>query len=68
MRPLDAFDLGRETSREMVAAVRDADEHEVRGTLVALDDLVGDARQRSPDVVGVEQRAGDAHAAVLVRS
>jgi hypothetical protein len=48
----------------MVAPVRDADQHEVRGAVVALDDLVSDAGERSTDVVGVEDRPRDAHATV----
>ena len=54
---LDALDLGGEPGREVVAAVRDAHEHDVIGALVALDDLVGDAGEGAANVVGVEQRA-----------
>ena len=52
---LDPLDLGGEPPREVVAAVRDAHQDHVVGALVPLDDLVGDAGQRPPDVVGVQE-------------
>jgi hypothetical protein len=48
--PLDPPDLGGQASRQVIAACRDADEHHALGTLVALEDLVRDARDRAPDL------------------
>ena len=53
----DALDLCGETPSEVVAAVGDTHQRDVAGALVTFDDLVGDAGEGTPDVVGVEQRA-----------
>ena len=52
---LDPLDLGGQPPGEMVAAVRDPDQHDVRRALVPLDDLVGDPGERAAHVLGVEE-------------
>ena len=51
---LDLGHRGAETLGERHAAGRDAEQDEVVGTLVALEDLVGDPAQRPGDVAGGE--------------
>ena len=56
----------RQALREHVAFADDADQHDVFDPAVPLYDLVGDARQRAPDLVGVhhgglEATLSDAH-------
>src|SRR5699024_7402513 len=55
--PLDLADELAESPRELHAAAGDAEQDDVLGTLVALDDLVGDAAQRPGDVPGGEDLA-----------
>jgi hypothetical protein len=55
--PLDGGDLGADPLGERDAAARDAEQHEVAGALVALEDLVGDAGEGPGDVTGVEDGA-----------
>ena len=51
---LDVLDPGSDPSRERDAAARDAKQHELARTLVALEDLVGDPGQCPVDLTGVE--------------
>src|SRR4029077_14482293 len=53
---LDPYDLGREPSGEVIAAVGDPHEDDVVGALVALDHLMGDPCQRPPHVIGAHDR------------
>ena len=58
-RDVDALDLGdllREALRQVDAAGQDPDEHDPGGALVALDDLVSDARQSPSDIARVHHR------------
>src|SRR5690348_17739819 len=69
---LELLQLRGEPPREVVAARKDADQHHLAGAVVALDDLVGDARQRSPDLLRVhhcclDAALGDAHASTRSR-
>src|SRR5690606_26746808 len=52
-----AQDALAESAGQEGAARRDAEEHDVGGAEVALDDLVRDARGRAGDVAGVEDDA-----------
>jgi hypothetical protein len=54
-RPLDAIDLGSEAPGKVVPARGDADENEVGRSLVALEDLMGDAGHRTADLRGVQE-------------
>src|SRR3989442_39542 len=63
---LQLHDLRRQTPRQVVAFGHDPDQDEVAGAVVALHDLVRDARERSADLVRVHNRRlepplGDAH-------
>src|SRR5262249_14329827 len=51
---LDLGDLRGDPSGQVDAAAGDAEQDEVAGALVALEDLVGDTGQRPGDVTGVE--------------
>src|SRR5947199_244423 len=46
-------DVVREAARQIVPAVRDADEDQICSALVSLQDLVSDPGERPPDVVGL---------------
>ena len=57
MRGLDRLerrDRGGDPARERDPARVEADEHDVVGAVIALDDLVRDAGQRAAEVGGVE--------------
>ena len=56
---LGARDLLGQAAGERHAAMRDSEQDQVLGAVAALEDLVGDARQRPPDLVGA-QHAGAA--------
>jgi len=58
LHALDALDLAGEPPREVVAPGRDPDQHDALGTVVALEDLVRDARDRPPDLALVQQLGG----------
>ena len=60
---LDAGDALADAAGQRHAAGVEAEQDEVGGALVALEDLVGDAGQRPGDVTGVEHDARVGHAA-----
>ncbi len=72
-RALQLHQLGREADREVIAFGRNPDKYEVLRSPVALHDLVGDARKRPADLLGVHDRRfettlGNAHASSRSRS
>src|SRR5712691_11186800 len=71
-RAFEAGKLGGEPARKVIPLREDPDEDQVIDSPVALRDLVGDSRQRSPDLVRVHHRRfepplGDAHARMRSR-
>src|SRR5229473_6739189 len=73
-RPFELHEAVRQATREMVSFGHHAHQHEVAGAAVALEDLVRDARKRTPDLLGVHHRCFEAallycaHASSLSRS
>jgi hypothetical protein len=63
---LDAGEDAVEPLRQDRTAGRDAEQDEVRGSVVGLEELVGDACQRTRDVGLLQDRSG-AHADLLPR-
>ena len=55
VRTLDLGELRGESTRQVIAAVRDPHERQPTGSLVPFDDLVRDPREGSADVGRVEQ-------------
>ena len=64
----DAGKNFREPRRQMIAADRNADEHDLGTVLVALGDLMRDARERALDGGGVEDDGGFRHKKSRIRS
>ena len=64
VHPLDRLDALREPLREQVAARDDADKGEVASPLVGLEDLMGDAREGSVDLLRVHADRFDVSAVV----
>src|SRR6266404_6427938 len=73
-RPLQIHQAVRKPAGEMIALGHDADQNQVAGATVPLEDLVRDARKRTPDLLGVHHRGLEpsllycAHASNLSRS
>src|SRR5258706_6666038 len=73
-RPFELHEAVRQAPREMVSFGHHADQHKVARAAVALEDLVSDARKRTPDLLGVHNRRFEpsllnrAHASSLSRS
>ncbi len=64
------FDLGelrRESTREVIAAVRDAHQRKAAGPFVPFDDLVRDTRERPAHVGPVQQLPAHTNAPLRVR-
>src|SRR5260370_4026778 len=73
-RAFELHEAVRQATREMVSFGHHADQHEVAGAAVALEDLVRDSRKRTPDLRGVHHCCFEpslvycAHASSLSRS
>src|SRR4029079_5901797 len=52
-RALELGQLGREPSRELIALGHDPDQDDVARSVVALEDLVRDARERTADLLRI---------------